>query len=221
MKQLILIDTRSNPNSYSPVDYFVSDSNLDIYRSLIETPFQKKPIILKGDPKSGKTHIGRVWASKYNARVIVDLCKEIHTSIYENCLVDDIDKLNTEEEIKALLHIYNSAVENKKMLFMTTKSLEFSEALPDLSSRLRASVTYSMPPPDDELLRVVARKQFYLYQNRVSEKIIDLILHRVERSMEAVIEFITLLNREALHKGKRLSTRFLDEMSTSVKEERA
>ncbi|AHX11139.1 bacterial dnaA family protein [Neorickettsia helminthoeca str. Oregon] len=214
MKQLILIDHPERKNDYSEVDYFISDSNAEVYNSVIGNQSHQPPIIIKGDSKSGKTHIGRIWVSKHNARILSNLEKETTFSMYHNCLVDDIDELKTQAEIEALLHIYNNAVENKKMLLMTTRSLEFSNVLPDLRSRLRATTTFTIPSPDDELLRVIVRKQFYLRQIRVPERIVDLILHRVERSIESVIEFISLLDREALRKGKPISTRLLQEITT-------
>ncbi|ACT69173.1 conserved hypothetical protein [Neorickettsia risticii str. Illinois] len=172
--------------------------------------------MLKGHSKSGKTHIGRVWASKHGADILSNLTEQAHFAIHNHCFIDDIDKLTTQEEIEALLHIYNSAIESGKILLMTTRSLDFSDVLPDLSSRLRASITYSIPPPDDELLRVVTRKQFYLYQTRVSEKVVNLVLQRVDRSLEAVVDFVALLNREALHKGKPISARLFHEASAYV-----
>ncbi|KYH12326.1 DnaA ATPase domain-containing protein [Neorickettsia sp. 179522] len=220
MKQLILIDNQVRENTYSAADYFVSESNLYIYKSLVETPSNKKPIVLKGHSKSGKTHIGRVWASKHGADILSNLPDQAHLAIHNHCFIDDIDKLTTQEEIEALLHIYNSAVENGKILLMTTRSLDFSDVLPDLSSRLRSSITYSIPPPDDELLRVVTRKQFYLYQTRVSENVVNLVLQRVDRSLEAVVDFVALLNREALHKGKPISARLFRETSASASKER-
>ncbi|ABD46001.1 DnaA ATPase domain-containing protein [Neorickettsia sennetsu] len=220
MRQLILIDNQIRQNTYSAADYFVSESNLSIYKSLVETPFSQKPIVLKGHSKSGKTHIGRVWASKHGADILSNLTEQTHFAIHNHCFIDDIDKLTTQEEIEALLHIYNGAIESGKILLMTTRSLDFSDVLPDLSSRLRSSITYSIPPPDDELLRVVIRKQFYLYQTRVSEKIVDLVLQRVDRSLEAVVDFVALLNREALHKGKPISARLFHEASACVSKQK-
>ena len=71
-------------------------------------------------------------------------------------------------------------------------------ALPDLASRLRALPVVSIAPPDDVLLATVMMKLFADRQLAVDDRLISYLLARIERSFAAVQAVVAELDREAL-----------------------
>ena len=71
-------------------------------------------------------------------------------------------------------------------------------ALPDLASRLRALPVVTLEPPDDALLAAVLVKLFADRQLEVDERLIDFLVHRIERSVAAARAAVEELDSEAL-----------------------
>lgn len=213
-KQLILISNSIKENHYSKEDYFISTSNRQTYDEL--TAAKNRCVILKGPEKSGKTHLAMIWAEKNSAAVLDHSCIRPQELITRNCLIEDIEKLTTRKDLEDLLHCYNNAVENNKLLLMTATDLEFSKKLPDLNSRLLSTQTIKMRPPDDELLKVIIYKEFYLRHIDINESIADFIMKKVERSVKSVLAFIDHADNESLRLSQKISLRFLNCIAKSL-----
>ncbi len=75
----------------------------------------------------------------------------------------------------------------------------------DLVSRLRLAPSVSIGAPDDALLKAVLVKLFVDRQLVVDTSVVDYIALRIERSLARAAEFVTLLDKEALSRGRRVS----------------
>jgi chromosomal replication initiation ATPase DnaA len=79
--------------------------------------------------------------------------------------------------------------------------------LADLASRLRAARPVELGEPDDDLLRRVLVKLFADRQLAVDSAVVDYIVVRMERSLQAANALVDDLDREALAAGGAITRR--------------
>jgi len=89
---------------------------------------------------------------------------------------------------------------------------------PDLLSRLRLAPSVALDPPDDALLKAVLVKLFVDRQLVVDTSVVDYIALRIERSLAKAAEVVTLLDREALSRGRRVSRAIAAELLGAAQE---
>jgi len=77
--------------------------------------------------------------------------------------------------------------------------------LADLASRLRAAHLVELGEPDDDLLRRVIVKLFADRQIAVDPAVVDYIVVRMERSLEAANLIVADLDRQALAEGRAVT----------------
>ena len=56
---------------YSTENFFVSRSNINAYKQILNNENSLNNILLKGPSKSGKTHLGLLWKKNNNAILFV------------------------------------------------------------------------------------------------------------------------------------------------------
>ncbi len=107
----------------------------------------------------------------------------------------------------ALFHLLNLAGERGAPVLLTSRV--WPAALPltlaDLASRLRAARPVELGEPDDELLRRVIVKLFADRQLAVDGAVVDYIVVRMERSLEAANLIVAELDREALAESRAIT----------------
>jgi chromosomal replication initiation ATPase DnaA len=168
-------------------------------------------VILAGPVGSGKSHIANVWAHKAGARSISinDLNKLADDKINDRPLLLEDAGPNLIDETE-LFHILNTKRALKSSIIITSRSWpgNWNIELADLSSRLRASQLVELGEPDDELLRKVLFKLFSDRQLPVDTGVIDYLVVRMERSLEAAYRIVAQLDARGLAQ-KRKITRIL------------
>ena len=104
----------------------------------------------------------------------------------------------------ALFHLLNLAAERGTAVLMTSRlrAAALPLSVPDLASRLRAAQAVELAAPDDDLLRRVLTKLFADRQLAVDPAVVDFIVMRMERSLEAANAIVDHLDREALAAGR-------------------
>lgn len=142
--------------------------------------------LLAGPPRSGRSLLARVFAARSGAAVI-----------------DDADRVAEEE----LFHAWNRAQEQRLPLLLVAAAVPpaWAIALPDLRSRLAASPSATIDPPDDALIAALFERGFAQRQIFARPDLVAWLTTRVERSHIAVIETIDRLDRAALAGRRRLS----------------
>jgi chromosomal replication initiation ATPase DnaA len=100
----------------------------------------------------------------------------------------------------ALFHLLNLAQEQSAYVLITARRAPASwpVTLLDLASRLRALPVVTLDPPDDALLAAVLVKLFADRQLAVDERLIEFLVHRIERSFAAARTAVAELDHEAM-----------------------
>jgi len=178
-------------------DFIVSAGNRDAVAFIGAWPDWPAPAAaLFGPSGSGKSHLVSIWAGRAGARIIgaADLGDAVLSDggaiAVENAgVLDD----GAERALFALL-------ERGAPLLLTGREApsQWSAHLPDLVSRYRALLAFGLWAPDDALLEALARKLFQDRQLQVPDTVIAQMLRSLERSPEAIRDFVERADEKAL-----------------------
>jgi chromosomal replication initiation ATPase DnaA len=181
-------------------DYFISPANELALRTLDATAgWAGGKMLLIGPEGSGKTHLAHIWAEGSGAHIhaAADLPDEPEGPV----AVEDIDAIagNASAETR-LFHLHNLAQAGGRALLLTSAlpPAAMPWALPDLKSRLLATTTTALLPPDDALLAQVLVKLFADRQLTVSPTLIPYLVSRMDRSLSAAARLVGALDARAL-----------------------
>jgi chromosomal replication initiation ATPase DnaA len=170
-------------------------------------------VVLTGPGGAGKTHLVEIWRARTAAPVVsacdlgeqsLDLLLDAPAVAVENIHVQSYPEA-------ALFHLLNLAKERRTALLLTTRVAvsDLNIALPDLASRLNTAQPVALGAPDDALLRAVLVKLFADRQLTVEPELVEYILQRTERSLEAVNLLVDRVDREALAAAAPVSRRLI------------
>ncbi len=208
-------------HAYEREDFFVSDSNREAIAWLDKWPNWSAPaLIIFGAPASGKTHLLQVWKKEVAAKEILlqELVTETINRIIgtsQTVIIDNVSQaMGKKDKEEALFHLYNLMLERKGHLLVTTSIpiREWPILLPDLKSRLRATPSVSVSPPDDNLMAVVLTKLFSDRQIFVSQEVIQFILPRIERSFLTIRHLVNKIDHKALSEKRAVTIPLIREI---------
>lgn len=191
-------------------DFLVSPSNEQAYARIESWPAWNDTVLLLNGPRgSGKSHLAAIWAATAHAWTVdaFEIVSEKVPHLISNgaLAIEDIDRADRDEA--ALFHLLNLAREKRAFILLTCEKSPDNWGLrtADLLSRLRLAPSVSIGAPDDALLKAVLVKLFVDRQLVVDTSVVDYIALRIERSLAKADEFVTILDKEALSRGRRVS----------------
>jgi len=207
--QLVLpLETRS---ALGRGDFIVAPANERAVAFLDSYPGWTAPAAaLYGPRASGKSHLAAVWARASGARILE--AAELQDGIPDGPLVvENVAAGVAEAPLFALL-------ERGAPLLLTAQlppaqwpqSLHLS--LPDLVSRVRALLAFPLWAPDDALLMGLAVKLFADRQLQVPESVVAHMIRSLERSPEAIRDFIARADAAALAAKRPINTSLINEL---------
>ncbi|PCI43695.1 MAG: DNA replication protein [Alphaproteobacteria bacterium] len=190
-------------------DFFVTPSNEAAVNWLDRWPHWRNShcTIVYGTAGCGKTHLSHVWQHKSGARP-VNPGKFRRDELSSNLIIDDVDNILENPEMQEkLFHLYNWQKENGGTLMLTANKhpKHWPLDLPDLRSRMLASMTIEIGPPDDELLAAVIIKQFDDRQINVPAEVVTYLIARMERSFEAARDIVSRIDNLALAQKRKIT----------------
>ena len=227
MPSQLTFDLALPPPTYAREDFVVAEPNREALAWIDRWPDWPAPAMaLGGPPGCGKTHLAHIWASRARAVVIeggaldgksvADLAELIAAS--PAIVIEQADRAPE----RALFHLYNLAREHRGHLLLVATDLpaQWSIALPDLASRLRAAPAVTVAPPDDELLGSIILKQLADRQLHAAPGVVHYLVSHMERSAESARRVVAALDRRALAErreiDRRLAADVLAELSGST-----
>lgn len=171
----------------------VGTSNADAVRYLRHVAtWPVRTAVLTGPRGSGRSLIGRLFASETGGRVI-----DGHDSV-------------PEEEI---FHAWNAAQASGTPLLIIADAppAEWNVALPDLRSRLAAVPVLTIGDPDDCLSRDLIEALFAQRGMALAPEVPSYIVPRMERSYAMIHRIVAALDAASLEKGRGVSVRLTRE----------
>jgi len=189
-------------------------------------------LALWGDAGCGKTHLLQVWARDHGALLLPGTALRglatlpDHAAAYGRggvvangpgggIAVDDADMATDEH---ALLHLLNAAREQRLPVLLAGREApsRWPVLLPDLASRLRATMAVALGRPEETLLRILLLRLLAERQLAVAQPVVEWLLLRLPRRADAMREAARLLDHAALASGtavtRVLAAAVLDEL---------
>jgi len=203
------------PLHFHQDDLLVGKANEAAFALLLQDwPYWRVPItLLVGASGSGKTHMAACWRVKSGALCCHQNNLDMALKPLDNgipILIEDIAPGEFDET--SLFHLLNAVTQahikhQASSLLMTSRfSLEdWQVKLADLNSRLRAVQFIEIMPPDDGLLKTVLVKLFADRQLIIEPYLIDYCIARMERSLEAAVRLVAVIDRLTLEKKSKIT----------------
>ncbi len=148
--------------------------------------WQVRVAILTGPRRSGRSTLARLFAAKSGGTI-----------------VDDAHAVSQE----SLFHAWNDAQSTGRPLLLVTDAPPpvWEITLPDLRSRLAASVHAEIGAPDDALVRSLLDYRLNRLGLDARPDLVDWLATRIERSHLAVERTVDALDQECAERRKRLT----------------
>ncbi len=192
----------SLPPKMTKYDFLVTQSNQEAVRWITKwKEWVPSCLVLHGPRGCGKTHLASIWRELAHAKLLTpsdSVDQYIKDSqVYKAFVIEDIENFADET---MLFHLFNLSQEYKNFLLLTADTPPglWRFTLKDLKSRLQSALVVEIYPPDDSLLRALIVKQFNDRQLPIPPHVLEYSLKRIERSFEAVTDFVENVDRLSL-----------------------
>ena len=184
-------------------DFFVSPANA-LAVATLEQPdlWPNGKLLLIGPEGAGKTHLAMVFAARTDALVIEagDLAAADLPGA-EVLVIEDAGTVAGDAAAEtALFHLHNHMTGRGGLLLLTAARppRDWGLTLPDLQSRMEATASATLLPPDDALLGAVLVKLFADRQLQVAPGFIRWLVRRIDRSFATARAVVAALDAAAL-----------------------
>ncbi len=192
MRQLALPFVHHAP--LTAADFLAAPSNQAALSFLSADPSQwpSHRLWLWGQAGCGKTHLLHLWTSRRGsnaARLEAACVRRIAADgilpATGGLAIDDADQIHDDT---ALLHLLNIAAEREVPLVLASRTspARLNVAVPDLASRLRATLTAGIEPPEDDLLDALLARLLADRQLAVSPNVLRFLRLRLPREPDAL-----------------------------------
>lgn len=204
-------------------DYFVSGANKAAFKAIQhDMSWPDGRLAIVGAPRSGKTHLGHIWASRSEADIIPaeSLADFLRSGSWKSghAFVDDADEVRgIPDQEQALLHVCNLVLGwgGKLLVAACEAPARWKVELPDLASRLQTFRPVPINLPDDELLGAVIVKLFSDRQVSVAPAAVKTIIRRIDRSFRAAEKAVKELDQLSLANRRPVTQRLVSEWFNS------
>jgi chromosomal replication initiation ATPase DnaA len=158
-------------------------------------------LALFGPPGTGKSHMLRAAAAEHGWRLLRgrDLTEALALADAPGTALDDADAAPE----GALFHLINRCAEAGAPLLLAAREApsRWPVALPDLASRLRATLAVGIAAPTEALLGALLAKHLADRQLRVAPEVHAYLLTRLPREAAAIAVAVAALDEAALAGG--------------------
>jgi chromosomal replication initiation ATPase DnaA len=167
-------------------------------------------LVLHGPPRSGKSHLARIWAGRRGAGILQGTelaAADVPDLAAGDLVVEDADRTPVERE---LFHLFNLMREEGRLLLLTSRirPADWPIRLPDLRSRIAAAPAVAIDEVDDGLLAPLLVKLAADRQMLLGPDVVQYLLKRQERTFAAAELVIDALDRAAVAGQRRVTPAF-------------
>ncbi|MDR0485020.1 MAG: hypothetical protein LBH40_07065 [Alphaproteobacteria bacterium] len=202
-----------NHVALSKSDIVVGEFNKTLVDFLfLNTNWLSNILYIYGDIGVGKTFISRIFIKENQGAVIsledIDSLEKIEkiTAKFKVILLEDIHNKKDSDEVN-LFNLYNTVnTLGLKLILTSRKNIDdLNIKLPDLHSRLMATMIFKINNPDDVSLKTIFFKMLSDKQLNVSMEVIDYFFKRINRDcftlqkLVAKIEDFTMQQKKTLN----------------------
>lgn len=174
-------------------NFIEGQSNAIAIRSLKSFPDWPAPVfILFGPAGSGKTHLGKAWASVFSDVIFQD----------------DARDLSDDEMFFVINQALNGDISGL-VLADRQHPDQWGACLPDLKSRLNYVPKLELKEPEEDILGPIIRKLFEDCGRDIKASTVTYIIERYERSVPAVVKLVNKLDFEARREKRDVTQSFV------------
>ena len=157
-------------------------------------------LVLWGGPATGKSHMLAIWSARHGG---MPWRGGERPAPPAPIVVDDADLVDEE----ALFHLLNTAAEAGQLVLLASREppSRWRIALPDLASRLRASLAVGIGPAEDALLETLFARLLDERQLVVAPALRAWLLRRAPRDPGLLRELAARLDHASLALGRRVT----------------
>jgi len=163
-------------------------------------------LALWGESGVGKSHLLHVWARQAGATVLSAAAPDQPGVPAAPLALDDADLVADDAR---LLHLLNAAAEARVVVLLVGRAppSRWPVRLPDLASRLAATASVEVRPPDQALLAVLFARLLSVRQLVLAPALEAWLLARLPRHPGALVEAAARLDRAGLASGRAVGRR--------------
>lgn len=194
-------------------DFFVAPPNA-LALAALDAPesWPERRMLLIGPEGAGKSHLAAIWADAYGAVTLAAsrlAAFEAPVAVRAGAIVvEDAEAIGGNRPAEeALFHLHNLLLAEGGRLLITASRAprDWGLALADLESRMEATASVRIAPPDDALLAAVLVKLFADRQTKVPMTLIPWLVGRMDRSFAAARALVAALDARAVAEGRPLN----------------
>jgi len=201
--------------SLSRSDFIVAPGNQQAVALIDSWPnWPVGVVVIYGPSGSGKTHLVSIWQAAGARVVSASALGEDRGPEGGTVAVEDVDSCPATDARDAWLFRLIEGASPAAPLLLTGKETRqaWQTVLPDLASRFSAALSFSLWKPDDALLEALAGKLLADRQLAVPPAVITRILQSLERTPQAVRDFISRADAKALSEGRPITLALVREL---------
>lgn len=194
--------------SHAEDDFLVSEGNELAVRHLFAFQDWSAPLtLLVGPPKSGKSHLARIWLERANAiqGTPYNLEQLATDGGTQPVLLEDADSGAFPEQ--GVFHLINQSLRDARPILMTARAEPEQWPLEtnDVRSRVRLAARFTMMSANDTQLSHMLVKLFADRQIKIDPKILHFLIKRMERSSQDAVMLVETLDRLALSRRSAIT----------------
>jgi len=190
------------PGKFAREDFIVGPGNSAAVEFIDRYPAWPSPVAaLYGPAGSGKSHLASVWAARSGASILESsaLNETVLASARPSqaLVIENIDRAPLAAAAETALF---ALIERGQPMLLTGREAppRWPVRLPDLASRFRALLAFSLWAPDDALLEALVRKLFADRQLSVPDAVVAQMIRALERSPAAMRDLVARADEAAL-----------------------
>ena len=205
-------------------DFFVAPANA-LALATLDAPdaWPQRRMLLIGPEGAGKSHLAQIWADEHDAPVLpaARLTAGAAPALVaaRAVVIEDAEAIGPDPAAQAaLFHLHNLALAEGAHLLITARKAprDWGLTLPDLQSRMAATASVRIAPPDEALLAAVLVKLFADRQLDVAPALIPWLVLRIDRSLATARDVVAALDARALAKGGAVTRALAAEVLDSL-----